>query len=385
MRATILGILAAGTLTAGFLSLSHAAFSDEATEQRTKRLAKAAGMTQIQLIDALPDMDGGTSHVALMLASSIDLAHATGISLGRAYAPLTPASGKGLAEIQARTKAALLKGEIDGAILPLAAFQRHSALFAADQIPFLVVDVQSNARFIEALTPMIDERLAEHGLALLALVPMRPVGVMGTPRRPSGLPRKIAVGDAAGRRLAELIGAEAIETPTHAIHQTQAEAGYTGIEHHNADSAAPPGEARKPHRYQLLAMASWPLGMIVVRRDLVATKRGSVRDLLWPQAARQFEETRKRWQASMAPAYWKVAGLVNTAPAASPAEGHQSDGRADNASDTNTATESARLRAAGLTMAREWAIDAGADGFDLLEKLNVPITDAEPQAPSSPR
>lgn len=415
MRATILGILAACTLASSAMShapgdilLATSARAQEATAPNPERPAPAA-VTRILLVDALSSADRDIAHAVDAIASRTDITEATGIALGQELARDWKPSGENLAAIQSRTKAALLKGEIEGAVLPLTAFLRQSALFGADQIPFLVVDATSNTRLIDLLTPLIDDRLAEHGLALIGLLPMRPIGLRGTVRARKAFPRKIAVSDAAGRRLAELIGADAIATPASQMHKTPIEASYTGVAELGTPSGPPPDPRNTPdtsdppdHR-QLLAVASWPLAMIVVRRDLVTRRLDPVRNLLWPEVARQAEAIRRRWQTSMASPYWPPAETRLLAPPAAtgdqassqvqgndrsqhdPAALHQGHRPQEPAAAGRTARNSpaaglqapdvstASLRSAGMTMAREWAVGAGADGFTLLQALGLNI------------
>jgi len=388
MRAAYLVILAAAT---GCISIF--ALLADAASQGTARATSDAAASRIVLIDALAAEDNDASHAVAEIARNHDLARETGLALVLSKALDPDATSGSSVEIAARTKAALLKGEIEGALLPLSAFLRQSALFGADQIPFLVVDGTANARLIAALNPLIDDLLAEHGLALLGLLPMRPVGLMGDALRPSGLPKTIAVSGAAGRRLAELIGAEAVDEVPAPLTKQAVEmplaAAYARIPepHGNPTAAAepilPPDTRQRrsapSDERSLLALASWPIAMIVVRRAQLVDMPNAVHKQFWPEAARHSAVTHERWQRAISLAQWPSAATGLMAAAIAPPHGgptNETAGVAKPDRDPHDLTHgeiAARLRAAGLAMAEEWAQGAGADGFSLLLRLGVQL------------
>lgn len=367
----------------------HAA---DATEEAADRAARAASTVRIELVDALDSADSEASRAAETLTRDGALIQGTGLDLHHVRASSMFPSREPTGEIQARTKAALLNGEIKGALLPLTSMVRLGALFGVDQIPLLVVDEASSARLIAALAPRIDDRLAEHGLALIALLPMRPIGLTGSAQRPTGLPKSIAVGDAAGQRLAELIGARAVsvaakDAPSLVAKKT-VDAVLTDIAAPGRFDPSRPQPTRAPHEQRLLAMTGWPLAMIVVRGDLLAEKQPSVRHQFWLRAERQAEAVRQRWRHAISSAAWPATGgLMNladagdtrTASASTATTEPTASGAAAQAAavvrtqnvDPELGKATTRLRAAALTMARDWATGAGADGFSLLTQLGV--------------
>lgn len=54
-----------------------------------------------------------------------------------------------------------------------AALDIHSAMFAAPDIRFLLTSQQKRRAFLRALCPRLADLLAEHGLTLLAMLPLR--------------------------------------------------------------------------------------------------------------------------------------------------------------------------------------------------------------------
>lgn len=356
--------------------------------------ARAAGTSPIALVDALETADVDTSRAVVDMTRDAAVMNANGLILAHVHATGIGMPNERAAEVQARTKAALLKGEIQGAVLPLTSMLRQSALFGADQIPLLVVDEASSERLIEALAPRIDDRLAEHGLALLGLLPLRPVGLTGGPSRgASGSPRTLAVSDAGGRRLAELVGARTIDTPADEIQalisKATVDAGLTSVPDLDIFDPGRPPPLRHAHGLRLLCMTGWPLAMIVVRRELVAERPPAVRNRFWQEAARHADTVRKRWRRSITRAHWpRSTGLmgqpdvskteVGKASADVEAAASSTYGRAQSVrvgpADPTLSEAVTRLRAAALTMAVEWAIGAGADGLALLQHLGVPPT-----------
>lgn len=132
----------------------------------------------------------------------------------------------------------------------------------------------------------------------------------------------------------------------------------------------------RPGEHQLLTMSAWPLAMIVVRRKLIGDWTEAARTDIWRLAAEQNSYVYKMCRDAVVRAAWPAARAGLMSPKAAERTMRSADGEAARPElPPRAADVLARLRAAGLAMAREWATDAGADGFALLKSLGVELDD----------
>lgn len=308
----------------------------------------------------------GPVDVHVALPQDENIATAAAADLLRQIGPLLPrplklrsAPGASAPERDARTahhlKQDLLAGKIDAALLPASAFLRQSALFGADQIPFLNGSIADADAFAAAWQPVLARRLREHDLTLLALVPMRPVVLQANGALPTREPGSLAVADGASRRLAELARLRAVADG-------------------KADLALSPlprpglAETSASDIGQALALAGWPHALLIVRADTFA---GSAENEIWqdpiaPLARAAGENTRALWAKEISRTRWgKDFALLGAAPARPNEE----------AVPAGTPVPEAALKdaliAASRRMAQEWAIDGGADGLTFLRSLGI--------------
>lgn len=240
----------------------------------------------------------------------------------------------------ARTfKAALRKGDAALADIPLAVLARESALYAADQIPFLAVTPDQSARLYAILAPHIAARLSEEDLVLIALAPGDPVGLLA--RRPVGRAADLAgmtlwAPDAATVRLAELLGAK----PVKGTDPAKADALFV-----TAAEAAEIATREKPaaRGWIFHALDGWRRGRAIVGA-------AAALDALPPDRRRALVDG--------------FAGAVT--PSAEPRGATVASGLATVTASGDLAADLGRL---GQTMADDWMPGAGADGAAVLSAV----------------
>lgn len=344
-----------------------------------------AGALVVAMLVGVPAPARALSFVAALPSDETAVVDA-GREAMRAFGAL-PGEGRSQAhrEPPATVQAArdLLAGRIDAALLPMQAFVRQSALFRADQIPFLASDPTALDRLVAVLRPRLADRLAEEGLVLVAVLPMRPVGYWRARHRPDvlpgALPGALAVTDAMSRRLGERAGARRVEVPpgtaTRAIAAGTASAGFERL--------PPPEQARRAAAADaaaagLVSIAYWPLALFVMQDGIAANFPA---DQL--ARARDMAETHARQMAASAVADSMLAaspplGQWRLLPRLAAAPARVREARAPAPPTVRDALAEAAMLDGAAQVAREWAVDAGADGHAIMRAL-LGVTDAGPE------
>ena len=256
-------------------------------------------------------------------------------------------------------KSRLRKGEASIAEIPLSVLARESALYAADQIPYLATTPAEAERLFQRLAPMIAERLSEDDLVLLALLPQPARGLMTNQAvtAASGLGgQTMWAPTVALRRLAEHLGATSVaERPAAAVlFLTPAEA----LAHVPATSAASLAGGSSGWTYH--ALGGWHEGHAVV------VSAASLKSL-GPDAGQAFINHARNYER----AYWNAYDAGSKTSAVSlAAAGHKVV--------TGSSELVAELSKIGQRMADEWLPGAGADGAAWLEAVRAFKPTAQP-------
>lgn len=249
-------------------------------------------------------------------------------------------------------KSRLRKGEASIAEIPLSVLARESALYAADQIPYLATTTAEAERLFERLAPMVAQRLSEDDLVLLALLPLPARGLMTNQAvtAASGLGgQTMWAPTVALRRLAEHLGATSVaERPAASVlFLTPAEA----LAHMPGTSAASLAGGSSGWTYH--ALGGWHEGRAVV------VSAASLKSL-GPDAGQAFINQARNVER----VYWNAHDAGSKSSAASLAEsGHKVV--------TGTSELAAELSKIGQRMADEWLPGAGADGAAWLEAVRA--------------
>ncbi len=244
------------------------------------------------------------------------------------------ARGEGSDQFASVAKQELLAGQIAAAVLPASAFLRQSGLFGAFDVPFLAIANRLSARLESAVAPLLGARLAEDGLVLVSLMETRPVALHGAAGDASGelAPlRRVQAVDAASTRFAELIGAEPVRG---AAALPDAAGQPPAVFRRMRPAEAAPADGRSA-----IALAWRPRAMLVVRKDAFDRLDSGLRERLERLANEVSDRLRETWGS---------------------AKSHVA---------TGTGPRAALVREARMTMAKEWAVGAGADGVAVLGDL----------------
>ena len=245
------------------------------------------------------------------------------------------ARGEGSEQFAGVAKRELLAGQIAAAVLPASAFLRQSGLFGAFDVPFLAIPNRLSAKLESAVAPLLGARLAEDGLVFLALMETRPVALhvaAGDANGELAPLRRVQAVDAASIRFAELIGAEPVRG---AAAVADAAGPPPAVFRRMRPAEVAPADGRLP-----IALAWRPRAILVVRRDALERMDSNTRERLERLAREVRDRLRQVWGSATLP----------VAQGGSPRE--------------------ALLREAGMTMAKEWAVGAGADGVAVLGELD---------------
>lgn len=278
------------------------------------------------------------------LLRDIEAAHGLRFRLAAPLARTTSAATPGADGVVGREAVAtreaveaLFSKRAAAVLIPDHALLRRSQLFNAMRIPFFVRTAAEHAGLLAGARPRWADLLLEHGLVLLAVVPMRPVAQLAPHAK--ALADATRYGDAGTRRLDEIrserkpvAGAAAGDLTFHSV-------DWQGLH------LSPAGEVQG-------IITFWPVALLVARSDRLfasfADRRKSVLDSAAASEARWFQQ-----DGADGAAAWQA-----TRQAFDDFRLHEPS-----------------LRWYGLQLAREWAIDAGADGFALLKSLGVELDD----------
>jgi TRAP-type C4-dicarboxylate transport system substrate-binding protein len=222
-------------------------------------------------------------------------------------------------------------------------------VFGVDSVPFLATSYDDARRLWQASRPVIEERLAADGLVLLFAVPWPPQGLYAS--RPvesiedlSGVPFRAY--NAATARVAELMGA----VPTQVEVPEVPQAFATGIVEAMITSPTTGVSTQAwdfvDHYYDIQAWL--PKNMVVVNRDAFEALPEDVQAAVRDAAA---EAEARGWTMSAAESEEKTQTLADNGIQVGPP----------------SATLEAELATIGVTMAAEWAEDAGPDGTAIIE------------------
>lgn len=242
-------------------------------------------------------------------------------------------------------KAAVRKGEAALAEVPLAVLARESALYAADQIPFLATSRDGAKRLYGQLALLVARRLAEDDLVLLGLEPRPPLGLLARRRidRVHDLKgMKLLATSAALQRLAEL--AEAVPVTDATAADAQLVSVGDALEMALASKAQGAGwtfhrlDGWHPARALVMSAAALAAQPPAVRQRLTEGVAGFA-DVWWRSAeGAATGNLRKLADAGVT--------IIDSTPQLAP-----------------------DLQRIGWRMAEEWAPGAGADGAALLAAL----------------
>lgn len=305
----------------------------------------------------------------------------------------------------------LFAGRIGAAVLPASALLRQSGLFGASAVPFLAGTASEAAALDRVVAPLYAARLAENGLAQLALLAMRPVALRceATPTAATAVRRRIVAESPAGVRLAELTGADA----SPGAPEVAAAAGVdsrsrgSGGNRTGTASAVVRFEALAPSQMQAAgaSVAWWPRAIVVAREDMLARIAPDDRAALTAAMAAAAARIGAAWAGRAEPpgssGAGDEAGRGQSAGAAvNPRDGGaaaasvnpRDGGAAAAAASADIAVPPAArhgaaagvpcrdferdLRQAARLMVREWAVGAGADGFAVLKEFGWPPSGA---------
>lgn len=231
-------------------------------------------------------------------------------------------------EVTARQEAAhdVLAGRTDAALVPDYAFVRQSSLFNAMRIPFVLRSATEHENLLFQARPLWNDLFAEHGLVLLAILPMHPVARIDFSPGPQPDSATSFV-DAGIRRLSELWHRQTSPVGSSA---RQSDEFYAIAWSDLQASHAPTTRG---------IIAFWPVAFLVMRKDLFAEMSAEKQARIF-EIATWHEDRWHREDLAASAAVWQATRTVLDPP------------------ERNTTP----LRDLGLQLAGEWMSDAGADG-----------------------
>ncbi|MCP5151502.1 MAG: TRAP transporter substrate-binding protein DctP [Ectothiorhodospiraceae bacterium] len=208
----------------------------------------------------------------------------------------------------AQTLAGLARGQVPIAEIELAASAGEHPLLGIDGLPFLVSGYVKAEKLWRVSRPAVERIVASGGYRILFAVPAPPEGLFS--RQPVPVPsalrgRRLGVADAAGERLAALLGATAVRIGPGDLTRAFADGAV------DAALASPPAvisaalARAAPHFYRIEARMP-KRAVVVSSRALAGLERGAQMALV--ESAKRAEQ--RGWRASREQAAAVVEALT---------------------------------------------------------------------------